>query len=301
MSALDNKPFWSPLKDALQAGNSCVNWLTIDAPNSVMAIGFEAGHGSHTVQDIDVDTNFQSYLVHVLQPLIIKGVISDGRDPGSFDDRKLRWSNTTGIDLFDPESHTVKLSVGPTWFQQCQADIQRTPVDALNLMLHGLETHGDPYACFARGMGIVVVPLTRDGHAFIGRRSKTTEYSNAYCFVAGWASFDSDICNIDPYRDLERELREEICYPSSVQPQSCQFIGLAGHPLTSEVDLVFVAQTDLSDNHFAQGQWPEHASWQAIRNRAEAQQLLDGVDERCDVMFSSRFCLHYLINNYWKI
>lgn len=294
----------SPLKQALQECQPCVHWLTSRQTHSIQTIVVEEGEASSSLDGDPVDKSFQAYLDHVIQPLIQAGQISDGSKVGSFDDRKLRWSNTNVDHMVDRTSQTLRLAVGPTWYQQCQRDIHRDPEDSRQLMLSGLKDHGDPYAYFARGLGVVVIPLTSRGHAFIGKRRSTHEYNNFLCFVSGWASFCSSINAVDIYRDLERELQEEIHFAPPLSRERTTCVGLAGHPLTGEADLVFVTQTDLEDEYFQQGDWPEHETWYAIRNRQEAQQLLDhgtvaNTDEKFDIMFSSRMGLDFLINNQW--
>jgi 8-oxo-dGTP pyrophosphatase MutT (NUDIX family) len=304
LNALAAYPGWAPLRKALKEGEEFVNWIGHEHSFDIGRIRFEEGHGCHHVNGGIEDTSYRAYLKSIIEPLISKAEISDGSRPGSHDDRKLRWSDTQFLDIIDSETLTLKLAVGPTWFQHCQVDIHRDRAEATGLMLDGLQRHQDPYAFFARGMGIVVIPLTRDGHAFIGRRAQTSEYSNYLCFVAGWLSFPESLNELDIYSELERELREEINLLTPIATDQIKLIGLAGHPFSGETDLVFVVQTDLTDDHFFQGVWPEHQDWFSIRNSNEAKQLLkqgrvEGINETLKLMFSSRAGLEFLIHKHW--
>jgi hypothetical protein len=86
-----------------------------------------------------------------------------------------------------------------------------------------------------------------------------------------------------------------------------RFVGISGHPITGEVDLVFVVQTEIGDRHFESGQsgnWEEHSSLVRIGNKTEAQTLLEyGLlpekKEPCGLMFSSRLGLEYLAKYHW--
>ena len=302
---LDEHGGWQPLRKAIDQQKDFVNW-TEDYDNiSHLKVSCLEGYGSYSFDNHIVDRGFHNYTKHILKPLIDKQIISDGSKPGSFDDQKLRWSDTKVESIVDICTQELKLSIGPTWYQQCQHDIHRSNVEAIQLMLAGLDSYSDPYAYFARGMGIVAIPITREGTAFIGTRSNTFEYNNYLSFVGGWLSFSSNPNEINVYNDLERELQEEIFYTDSLKPNNSILVGLSGHPFTGETDLVFLVNTNLSDDHFVNGDWPEHKEWFPIGNKIEAEQLLlDGVPRgsksKFDLMFSSRMGLHFLANNWWQ-
>lgn len=304
LKALAACPGWAPLKKALEEGKEFINWTPHAHRWDGIQIRFEEGQGCRHLDSRVEDTSYHTFIESIIKPLISSAEISDGSRPGSHDDRKLRWSDMHYLDILDAETKIIRLAVGPTWFQHCQADIQRQPTEAIRMMLAGLQRHQDPYAFFARGMGLVVIPLTRDGHAFIGRRAQTSEYRNYLCFVAGWLSFPESVKKIDLMSDLERELQEEINLAHSIATEQVRLIGLAGQPLSGETDLVFVVQTELTDDHFSKGIWPEHQDWIPIRNGREAKQLLEhgnieGLQETLKIMFSSRMGLEFLIQNHW--
>jgi hypothetical protein len=305
VDALTGLSDWQPLRDSLSQGRQFVHWITSDRAAGFSQIICQEGHGAHQPHQNNSAADFQTVLEKVINPMIRKGEIDDGSRPGTFDDRKVRWSDTTLKTCITNDSTTLRLSIGPTCYPHCQNDIHRNPDEALKLMLSGLQLHNDPYAYFARGMGVVVIPLTRSGHAFIGKRANSTDYSNFLCFVSGWATFSPTIKEIDFYRDGERELQEEILLVGPIQKETLRCAGLSGHPITGEADLVFVMQTDLSDDYFDTGKWPEHACWYGIRSRTEAQQLLEngiieGIQDESSVMFSSRLGLEFLIRTHWS-
>lgn len=301
---LDANGGWKPLQRALVQRKGYVDWTEDCGLSEHGKVCFVEGHGSHHL-DLDVkDRSFHSYSQRVLQPRIQTKAISDGSEPGSFDDRKLRWSDTHVSEIVVDGTQDLRLAVGPTWFQQCQLDIHRQPTEAIQLMMDGLQHYNDPYAFFARGMGVVAIPITREGHAFIGSRAQTYEYNSHLCFVGGWLSFISQPSRIDIYSEIERELKEEIHFSSPSTRENIRLVGLSGHPFTGEADLVFVVQTDLADDHFAQGSWCEHREWFPIRNASDAQQLLvegfpQGSPAKFEVMFSSKMGLDFLAKSWW--
>lgn len=79
---------------------------------------------------------------------------------------------------------------------------------------------------------------------------------------------------------------------------------MSGSPMTGEVDLVFVVQTETPDRHFQSGQWEEHSRLVRIRSKTEAEALLEygllpGEQEPYSLMFSSRLGLEYLVQQHW--
>lgn len=302
---LDNHRDLHPLRKAIDQQTGFVNWTDCYNNISQLKVGFLEGHGSCTFDNEITDRSFHNYSKLILKPLIDQQIIGDGTKPGSFDDQKLRWSDTKFSSIVNISTQEINLSVGPTWYQQCQHDIHRSYTEAIQVMLAGLNRYSDPYAYFARGMGIVAIPITREGNAFIGTRINTLEYANHLSFVAGWLSFSSNPNEINVYHDLERELSEEIFYNESLNLNNTILVGLSGHPFTAETDLVFLVKTNLSDVHFINGDWPEHKQWFPIGNKVEAKRLLfDGVargsNSKFDVTFSTKMGLQFLANNWFQ-
>lgn len=301
---LEDYPYWWPLRDALKANKSFIKWLSDDQAMGVSRVLCEAGQGAHDPVHQDHPLDFHTHLEHVINPLIEKGRLQDGLRHGEYDDRKVRWSHVGENKLV--EADTLRLAVGPTSYPQCQNDINRDRADALRLMHNGLRKYRDPYAYFARGMGVVVIPLTVEGHTFIGKRSSTNEYSGLFSFVSGWATFSSNLDDIDFYQDAVNELVEEARLLEPIGSDRLRFAGLTGQPLTGETDLVFIAQTELNDSHFVDGfGWPEHHTWRAVRCSDDAKNLLNSqtskeLDGAHTAMFSTLFGLEYLINHHWN-
>lgn len=305
VAALTHNTNWLPLKEALQFGRGYVPWIMMDRKSEIAMIACREGEGARDPFGNHLSISFQATLENVINPLIRTGMIQDGSIPGCFDDRKVRWSDQSVKTILLEDSNTLSLRVAPTFYPHCQIDIHRKPSEALQLMLAGIQAYQDPYAFFARGMGVVAIPLSRNGHVFIGQRTHTSEYKNFLSFISGWAEFSANVGNIDFYRDVQRELKEELLLSSTIKREHLRFVGLAGHPLTGEADLIFLAQTGFDDEFFYTGPWPEHAGWYAIRSRSEAQRLLEEGrlkerDEEFSLMFSSRAGLDFLINNYWS-
>lgn len=305
IAALDQQSEWQLLRDALAHGKGYVPWLAMDQSSAVSAIHWQEGNGQQFPDDMDGPRDFQSVVENMLNPMIKRGEIEDGSKPGSFDDRKLRWANQSISDLLSQGNSTLTLKVAPTCFQHCQRDIHRPAVEALERMLAGIQAHNDPYIYFARGIGVVAIPLTCSGHACIGRRSHTSEYVDYLAFASGWATYAGRVEDIDIYRDVERELAEELVLQRPPTREQIRFAGLAGEPTTGETDLIFTASTGLDDDHFETRKFPEHSQWFLLKCRSEAEQLLEegrmnGVDSPCSLMFSAQAGLEYLIHNHWR-
>jgi hypothetical protein len=153
-----------------------------------------------------------------------------------------------------------------------------------------------------------VIPLTTDGNVYIGRRLNASDYTGVLNFVGGWSTFSAISQNINFYRDAQQELWEEMKIAMTLNETNTRFVGISGHPITGEVDLVFVVQTEIGDRHFESGHqsghWEEHSSLVRISNKTEAENLLEyGLlpeeKEPCNLMFSSRLGLEYLAKYHW--
>ena len=147
-----------------------------------------------------------------------------------------------------------------------------------------------------------------DGNVYIGRRLNASDYTGVLNFVGGWATFSAISQNINFYQDAQQELWEEMKIAMTLNETNTRFVGISGHPITGEVDLVFVVQTEIGDRHFESGHqsghWEEHSSLVRISNKTEAENLLEhGLlpeeKEPCNLMFSSRLGLEYLAKYHW--
>lgn len=301
-TALRAHPQWQLLGDALNKRAPYIAWLHNDNNHRRISFRCQPGNPAVLLDDSRPHANFESFLENVITPSTTAGWMHDNSKSHTYDDRKLRWSNIPTDLIINHEASSLSLCVAPTCYQHCQLDIHRSPQDALNLMLSGIRKEADPYLYFARGMGVCIIPVTRDGTVFIGQRKNSKEYCHYLSFISGWASFHRDVKHIDFYHDAEQEIKEEILYSGSIEPGMLQFVGISGHPLTGETDIVFCLHCKLSDEHFLTKDWPEHLSWFPLRSRKEAISLRDhgqiaNAESPFRIMFSSRMGLDYLISN----
>lgn len=296
---------WDPLRISITRNCDFVSWITPDQANGISSIVCQAGHGAKHLGEEDLDTEFNKYIQQVITPLSQAGTIRQRTEEHPFDDRKVRWSDIPRNVDIDSTKRSLTLSVGPTHYGHCRDDIQRTKADSIRRMTAGIERYQDPYRYFARGMGVVVIPLTVNGHTVIGSRSQTQDYQGLLSFVSGWATFSTNANQINFFDDARNELREEIRLYDGMDELQIKFVGLAGQPISGETDLVFVAQTELDDDYFGGEDWPEHQSWIVLRSANDAIKLLNASGshepqrDHSKVMFSSQFGLEYLINHYW--
>lgn len=308
ITALADLPQGNLLSEAIASGRDFLHLVNPDQVSGVTKIQVREGYGSQDLNDELLNTQFQAYLETVINPQIQSGLLSDRTESGRYDDRKVRWSGAGVAGGWDRSQNIFTLEVGPTSYPQCSLDIARSFLDSLKLMLRGLTNYQDPYAYFARGIGVAVIPLTTDGNVYIGKRLNASDYTGVLNFVGGWATFSAISQNINFYQDAQQELWEEMKIAMTLNETNTRFVGISGHPITGEVDLVFVVQTEIGDRHFESGHqsghWEEHSSLVRISNKTEAENLLEhGLlpkeKEPCSLMFSSRLGLEYLAKYHW--
>jgi hypothetical protein len=304
VAALAHLPQGHMLSEALISGHDFFHLISPHEVAGVTGIQVREGQGCRSLDDERLDIRFHPYLNAVINPQIRQGLLTDGTHSEDYDDRKVRWSGPGVAGFWSRQQDLFILEVGPTSYPHCRLDLHRSPSEALKLMLRGLTRYQDPYAYFARGIGVAVVPLTLEGHVYIGRRSTSPDYTGVLNFVAGWATFSPQVQEINFYQDAQRELWEEVNVAMTLDDTNTQFVGISGNPITGEVDLVFVVQTEMPDRHFESGSWAEHSGWVRIRSKAEAEALLEqgrlpGSHEFCSLMFSSRLGLEYLARHHW--
>ena len=308
ITALADLPQSNLLSEAIASGRDFLHLVNPDQVSGVTKIQVREGHGSQNLNNEPLNTQFQAYLETVINPQIQSGLLSDRTESGRYDDRKVRWSGAGVAGGWDRSQNIFTLEVGPTSYPQCSLDIARSFLDSLKLMLRGLTNYQDPYAYFARGIGVAVIPLTMDGNVYIGRRLNASDYTGVLNFVGGWATFSAISQNINFYQDAQQELWEEMKIAMTLNETNTRFVGISGHPITGEVDLVFIVQTEIGNRHFESGHqsghWEEHSSLVRISNKTEAENLLEyGLlpeeKEPCNLMFSSRLGLEYLAKYHW--
>lgn len=302
--ALEDLPQGKALGEAIIKGRNFVHLVQPHEVAGVSQIQVKEGHSPKSLGDDSLNTHFYTYLDTVINPQIRSGILTDGTCPGDYDDRKVRWSGVGVAGCWSRDQDIFTLEVGVTSYPHCHLDLTRSPLEVLKLMRKGLETYQDPYAYFARGIGVAVIPLTTEGNVYLGERSPEVDCTGVLNFVAGWATFSANIGEINFLQDAQRELEEEVGIAMNLDHSNTKFIGISGNPLTGEVDLVFVVQTEISDRHFQSGSWSEHSRLVPLRNKSEAetllqQGLLPGDKEPKTLMYSSRLGLEYLIEHHW--
>ena len=123
-------------------------------------------------------------------------------------------------------------------------------------------------------------------------------------FVAGLATFDEQLENMNFYADVQQELKEEIGIDLEINVKNTRFIGIAGNPWSSENDLVFVTVTPYPDSHFETFPLIEHIRFVLLRNKNEVKRLLDwgllpNDDQPRAIAYGSRMALEYLANHHF--
>ncbi|MDJ0661553.1 MAG: hypothetical protein QNJ42_19005 [Crocosphaera sp.] len=304
INALADLPQGELLSQALLADSDYVHLISPQQTVNITQIKVREGHGAKNLDDSPIDTQFQAYLENVINPQIDQGILSDGSQQGRYDDRKVRWSGSGVTGCWSCQQDILTLEVAPTSYPDYRLDLTRSPLETLKLMLRGLETDQDPYAYFARAVGVAVIPLTTEGNVYLGKRLNSSDYTGMLNFVAGWATFSPKVEEINFYQDAQRELEEEMKVSMTLDQTNTRLVGASGNPLTGEVDLVFVVQTEISDRHFQSNQWEEHSRLIGIHNKTEAENLLKyGLlpeeQKPYNLMFSSRLGLEYLVKSHW--
>jgi hypothetical protein len=292
------------LAAALMEDLDFIDWVSSSQLAGIIDIHLQAGNGPQNLEGDPIDTRFQAYLEKVIKPQIASGAITDGTRPGDYDDRKLRWSGAGVIGNWWRDGNILTLEVGPTNYQRYRQDCCRPKIEALRLMLRGLQFYGDPFAYFARTLAVTVIPITAEGSVYLGERAAHVDSPGLLNFVAGLATFNEEIDRINFYQYCQQELEEEVSILMELKPINTKLIGIAGNPFTSETDLVFVLPTHVKDSHFAGKNWSEHLRLVRIGNKKEAEDLLDrgilpGETEKKALSYASRLGLAYLVDNHF--
>jgi len=248
---------------------------------------------------------YDDIVKNLLKPLQEAGTIGDGINT-KFDDRKVR------LHRYRIAEHYLILDLGPTWYQQWKNDGERliSPEAVDSLKKTGIAVYNDQFAYFARPLGVAIVPVTLEGHAYIGLRERG-DSSGVLSFPAGWMEFQEDISRLSYIslgiadtsigEDIVRELGEYGLTRDNVL--STRLVGLAAHPLRMDGDLVFLTKTNVSDSYFESNEWrerrteQEHSRLFKLANSEEVFRLsrfgLIG-NEHFEILYSSRLGLESL-------
>ncbi|MEB3193014.1 MAG: hypothetical protein VKL42_21940 [Snowella sp.] len=290
---------------SLQQNQDYIALLEPQEVGQIKAICASYGKAPQNLQGEPISTLFQDYLQQVINSQIERGEITDGRNLGDYDDRKLRWSGAGVTGNWFYKNQVLTLAIGPTTYPRYSQDLHRSKIDALKLMLRGLQNYQDPYAYFTKAIAVTVVPISLEGYVYIGERSGNVDNPGLLNFVAGLATFQERLEKVDFYLDAQQELAEEIGINLNLNAENTKFIGIAGNPFTSETDLVFVTQTKQPDSYFKNAILSEHLRLVALRNQREVNQLLnDGLlpkeSQKKAIAYGSRMALEYLANDHFK-
>ena len=297
-------PQGEKLAKALINNQNFIDWVTPQQVENVTQIQIKTGCGPQNLEGAPIDTDFYTYLKQVINPQICNGIITDGSNQNDYDDRKIRWSGGEIAGYWQREEQSLILEVGPTTYPRYHQDCSRSKLEALKLMLKGLETAQDPFVYFARALAVTVIPITAQGTVYIGERAGNIDRPGLLNFVAGLATFNQQIEQINFYQDAQRELNEEARIDLQLDESNTHLIGMAGDPFTSETDLVFVVNTEIDENHFNCDHWSEHLNFVRLSNKTEAENLLyegilPGKKDKKEVVYASGFGLKYLIDDHF--
>lgn len=292
------------LLEALSQNQDYIALLDLEEIGEIKAIRTDYGMAPQALGEDAIATNFHDYLDQVIHPKIERGEITDGSRPGDFDDRKARWSGSGITGRWRVDSQILFLDIGPTLYPDYVLDLRRDRTEALQLMLRGLVEYRDPYAYFSKAIGITVVPISQEGSVYIGERAKQVDNPGLLNFVAGLATFDERLENMDFYADVRQELIEEIGIDLEITVNNTRLIGIAGNPWSSENDLVFVTVTPYPGSHFETFPGIEHTRFVPLRNKYEVKRLLDrgllpNGDRPQAIAYGSRMALEYLVNHHF--
>jgi len=293
------------LIESLRQNQDYIALLEYQEVGKIKTICAIYGEAPQNLQGEAISTLFQDYLQQVINPQIERGEITDGRNLGDYDERKLRWSGAGITGNWLIKNQVLTLEIGPTTYPRYSQDLQRSKIDALKLMLKGLENYQDPYAYFAKVIAVTVVPISLEGYVYIGERSGNVDNPGLLNFVAGLATFKNDLDQVNFYADAQQELAEEIGINLNLNAENTKFIGIAGNPFTSETDLVFITQTKQPNSYFKNAILSEHLRLVTLRNQREVNQLLnDGLlpkeSQKKAIAYGSRMALEYLTKYHFK-
>lgn len=292
--ALSQLSGYDNLIDALKNGDDFFE-VVAGYSNFISDIEVVKGLAPQNIFGPPIDITFDNYLENIIKPLLSTS--------SPYDDRKLRLDQVDLLKENQDNPEKILLHLGPTIYPHYRQDLERMPVDALKLMLKGLEYEGNPYTYFTKTVGVTAVALSQQGNVFLGERSAHIDCPGYIHFAGGLATFCDNIQQVNLYQDAKRELGEEIelIFGEHYSDANAQFVGIAGNPLTSEMDAVFIIETNVDDEFFSQCQLTEHQRLVRISNKTEAQNLLvNGMlpneKQQKSLIFSTAFALNYLIN-----
>lgn len=282
IAQLEQQGTYLALAEALQKQNLCFPVLKCEKATSVC---FQIREGE-SIKHVEkqVDTAFHAYLNQVVIPIVEAYKLENPNH--CFDDKKFRLDKFDATNLQD--KHTLTLWLAPIAYQQFQTDLTRPKSEALELILKGLQTHQDPYAYFSKILGVTIIPISKEGFIFLGERVQSIDYQGLLSFVSGSIDFCENVSHLNLSYQALKEIKEEINYEAYAQ--NLCFIGIAANALTSEMDIIFTLQTDLSRENFRHLALSEHTNLICLENKQDLKKLLEQPER---LMYATQFGLEF--------
>lgn len=207
--------------------NNYFIWFdSIDVPILLpIHLNFEMGEGMAELND-NYAPSFAEMLTK-LDQLIIKKEITAR-------DLKCRFDGC--YFKVDHNKVVLNIRIAPTHYYACRHDIDHAQLTAFKIQ-KGLEIHQDIKYYLSCGMGVVVLPYTKDGRVLLGLR-QGIDYDKWWHGIAGWLPFERNLSNLDPVAHAYQECIEELGI-SKQQLMPLTFLGLISYQHSLETDIVF--------------------------------------------------------------
>lgn len=211
----------------------------------------------HFFDNIEAQQRFRSSnnFSRIINALMNSGCIDD-KTKTPFDDRKIRYDSH----LFDGRKLIV--NTGITFYQAFEADLKRDL--KLNELIKelGKRDFNDPWAYFARPIGISGLVLTKDNKIVLGRRNSEV-FKGEYHPVEGHLTFQLP-SQISLERELLKELNEELCFQEESLTDKPKFIGASLHNTFGFVLFSYLVRTNLKEEYFLDNHFEEHEDMQVL-------------------------------------
>ena len=289
------------LAASLSEGRDFIHLIT--PASDIRNVSFSKGNGPQNIEN-PIDTSFNSFYNEVILPQIESGKLGDGIKT-KFDDRKVRLDDSGVVPVYTLVNEVFRLKVGPTDYMRFKEDSKRSDEENLALMLRGVQENGKPWKYFAKPLGVAVLPVTKDGHVYIGERLGNVDRPGLLCSVAGQMTFNEDVNKISALADEQKELKEEFGIEMKLDSENTRFAGISAFPKLGDADVVLAVKTDVPDAYFDSGDWMkkvserEHKSLVPIKRKDDAEILLNegrlpNGSRKYEMIYSTRLGLEYL-------
>jgi 8-oxo-dGTP pyrophosphatase MutT (NUDIX family) len=134
------------------------------------------------------------------------------------------------------ETVVLTISIGPTQYYACMQDVEQSEQTAHKIQ-RGLEQHQDAKYYLTCGMGVVVLPYTKNGRVLLGRR-RGHDYNGWWHGLAGWLPFKRELSHLNPVTHARLECVEELGITDQ-QLEPLEFLGIISFKQSFETDIVF--------------------------------------------------------------